>query len=212
MFSGSRVVTLNNSPAPSQSDAEIRGGATPTAYKNGKKMQVGLEQAVKWWPTPMKSDGCGGLGCSGRAGGLNLRTAVTKFPTPTKRDHKGGADWSKRLRDGKRRPRADMTLPDVAEENGGQLNPMWVEWLMGWPLNWTRLDSLPKESNPLPDLSHGGAHEYGNMGPPWWKSEPEGVPRVAIGVKARVNRLTALGNGQVPACAAEAFRRLTARL
>jgi hypothetical protein len=21
--------------------------------------------------------------------------------------------------------------------NGGQLNPTWVEWLMGWPLGWT---------------------------------------------------------------------------
>ena len=24
---------------------------------------------------------------------------------------------------------------------GGQLNPTWVEWLMGWPLGWTALDS-----------------------------------------------------------------------
>lgn len=24
-------------------------------------------------------------------------------------------------------------------ENGGQLNPTWVEWLMGWPLEWTDL-------------------------------------------------------------------------
>ena len=23
--------------------------------------------------------------------------------------------------------------------NGGQLNPTWVEWLMGWPLEWTAL-------------------------------------------------------------------------
>lgn len=42
-----------------------------------------------------------------------------------------------------------------------------------------------------------------------WSLEPD-VGRVADGVAARVDRLTALGNGQVPACAAEAFRRLTA--
>jgi hypothetical protein len=24
-------------------------------------------------------------------------------------------------------------------ENGGQLNPVWVEWLMGFPLEWTVL-------------------------------------------------------------------------
>jgi len=26
--------------------------------------------------------------------------------------------------------------------NGGKLNPMWVEWLMGWPLGWTDLKPL----------------------------------------------------------------------
>jgi hypothetical protein len=26
--------------------------------------------------------------------------------------------------------------------NGGKLNPMWVEWLMGWPLGWTDLRPL----------------------------------------------------------------------
>jgi hypothetical protein len=24
----------------------------------------------------------------------------------------------------------------------GQLNPTWVEWLMGWPLGWTDLNAL----------------------------------------------------------------------
>jgi DNA (cytosine-5)-methyltransferase 1 len=24
--------------------------------------------------------------------------------------------------------------------NGGKLNPMWVEWLMGFPLGWTDLE------------------------------------------------------------------------
>jgi DNA (cytosine-5)-methyltransferase 1 len=26
--------------------------------------------------------------------------------------------------------------------NGGKLNPMWVEWLMGWPVGWTDLKPL----------------------------------------------------------------------
>lgn len=42
----------------------------------------------------------------------------------------------------------------------------------------------------------------------WWATEPD-VGRVVNGLAARVDRLTALGNGQVPACAAEAYRRLT---
>jgi DNA (cytosine-5)-methyltransferase 1 len=42
----------------------------------------------------------------------------------------------------------------------------------------------------------------------WWKAEPN-VGRVANGVAARVDRLKAIGNGQVPLCAAEAWRLLT---
>ena len=41
----------------------------------------------------------------------------------------------------------------------------------------------------------------------WWQAEPN-VGRVADGVAARVDRLKAIGNGQVPLCAAEAFRLL----
>ena len=42
----------------------------------------------------------------------------------------------------------------------------------------------------------------------WWSVEPP-VGRVAHGVANRVDRLKAVGNGQVPACAAAAWRLLT---
>ena len=41
----------------------------------------------------------------------------------------------------------------------------------------------------------------------WWQAEPN-VGRVADGVAARVDRLKAIGNGQVPLCAATAWRIL----
>ena len=43
----------------------------------------------------------------------------------------------------------------------------------------------------------------------WWQTEPD-VGRVADGVDARVDRLKAIGNGQVPLCAATAWRILSA--
>jgi DNA (cytosine-5)-methyltransferase 1 len=43
----------------------------------------------------------------------------------------------------------------------------------------------------------------------WWEVEPD-VGRVADGVAARVDRLKAIGNGQVPLCAATAWRILSA--
>lgn len=42
-----------------------------------------------------------------------------------------------------------------------------------------------------------------------WQSEPD-VGRVVNGLAAKMDRLKAIGNGQVPQCAAEAFRRLLA--
>jgi DNA (cytosine-5)-methyltransferase 1 len=41
----------------------------------------------------------------------------------------------------------------------------------------------------------------------WWEAEPN-VGRVADGVAARVDRLKAIGNGQVPLCAATAWKIL----
>jgi DNA (cytosine-5)-methyltransferase 1 len=49
------------------------------------------------------------------------------------------------------------------------------------------------------------------IGPDWWAVEPR-LGRVAHGVAHRVDRLRAIGNGQVPAVAAMAFRELAGRL
>ena len=45
----------------------------------------------------------------------------------------------------------------------------------------------------------------------WWKAEPK-LDRMADGVADRVDRVKAIGNGQVPAVAAMAFRILSERL
>ena len=45
----------------------------------------------------------------------------------------------------------------------------------------------------------------------WWSCEPN-IQRVAHGVAARVDRLKAIGNGQVPLCAATAWNILKGRI
>jgi hypothetical protein len=66
------------------------------------------------------------------------------WPTPSTRDHKGGYIGG-RIRNGK----VSWDTLDVAvqhtdnqSKDGGQLNPKWVEWLIGWPLGWTDLKPL----------------------------------------------------------------------
>jgi hypothetical protein len=111
-----------------------------TAYrKDGKKIQVGLESAVRKWPTPNAADanrkGADYAKAARGAGGDDLQTAVLKqFRTPSSRDWKGmsAASWRSRTS-------GDPT-PTLPDQDGGQLNPPWVEWLMGFPLGWTDLE------------------------------------------------------------------------
>lgn len=78
--------------------------------------------------------------------------------------------------------------------NGGQLNPYWVEWLMGWPIGWTSLKPLDKEVFKI----------WKSTSPQkWWATDPADVgqiPRVTTDNEHRKQRLICLGNGQVPAC------------
>ena len=66
------------------------------------------------------------------------------FPTPTTRDYKGGYKTESLTRkDGKSRhldalPNAVLDGAGV-ETVTGQLNPDWVEWLMGWPIGYSAL-------------------------------------------------------------------------
>lgn len=56
----------------------------------------------------------------------------------------------------------------------------------------------------------GGGQEIGGVDSCWWTTEPD-VGRVAHGVAHRVDRLKAIGNGQVPLVAALAFLILSSR-
>ena len=78
----------------------------------------------------------------------------------------------------------------------GQLNPDWVEWLMGWPIGWTSTQPLSPER--FQQYTEG-------MPGDWWVSEPHATPRLCEDAPDRASRLKAIGNGQVPLCNAAAF-------
>ena len=71
------------------------------------------------------------------------------------------------------------------------MNPDWVGWLMGVPIGWESLESLPPENfNEWLDCQRDGT---------WW-DEDRGLPRVDVDITDRASRLKALGNGIVPQC------------
>lgn len=146
--------TKNMYPTPTQDSASER----TKKYSQGG---IPLPMAVKMFPTP--TAGCveGGEQSSRvemtESGGFILRkknkpdsTFGAKlsdamlylekmYPTPVARDHKDAGyniTW-KESRDQK------SSLPrQVLKDNkpGGKLNPNFVEFLMGYPMNWTKID------------------------------------------------------------------------
>ena len=50
---------------------------------------------------------------------------------------------------------AKRNEPTLASRVGGKLNPTWVEWLMGWPLEWTDLKPLEMDKFQQWQQQHG---------------------------------------------------------
>lgn len=123
---------------------------TPTVNGNhnraglSKKSGDGLATAVKRWATPSARDWRSGK-ASEETHQRNARPLseqvirAEKFRAPTQTD---ATKWNNASVQERRAKGRSVRLPNqVAPGRGGQLNPMWVEWLMGWPLGWT--DSRP---------------------------------------------------------------------
>jgi hypothetical protein len=97
------------------------------------------------WPIPDAN--CGQRGTqpnwkpirkSGQPAQYTINQAVRdKFPTPTAHNAKENASPSEYNRN----------EPTLATHAGGKLNPMWVEWLMMFPLGWTDLKPLEMDKS-----------------------------------------------------------------
>ncbi len=131
-------------PTPTVCGNDNRTGASPTSGD-------GLATADRRWPTPTAKLGDPRRGFPSPAlgqarldsGRSNLDDAVaarSTWPTPTARDWKSGSASPETM------ARNSRPLSEAA--GPGQLNPTWVEWLMGCPTGWTDCASLGTESSP----------------------------------------------------------------
>jgi hypothetical protein len=117
----------------------------PTPHSNchtgaGKRGDGGenLQTAVMW-PTPTVQDSKGKEKSPSQKHKINElaikvyqeTNAVMNYPSPRTRGLCGGSGHKQML--------VDKFGEEEGREifNGGQLNPTWVDWLMGYPIGWT---------------------------------------------------------------------------
>lgn len=122
--------------ATPKSPEQLEAAKARALAKHGRPMGFSnLNERVQMWPTPRATDGSHGGRVTERKGreGGNLIEAVSArmFPTPTARDWRSGKASLATM---------ERNARPLSEAIGGSLNPTWVEWLQGFPPNWTEVD------------------------------------------------------------------------
>jgi hypothetical protein len=132
------MARFNLWPTPTASLGTNGGRITPNKARDGGTLIEAI--SMQMWPTPTARDWKSGQ-ASNSTYQRNSRplSEVVLWPTPTAITNSGGPALCKWGGSGSRQKLKNLVSP--AELNG-QLNPTWVEWLMGWPIGWTGLEPL----------------------------------------------------------------------
>jgi hypothetical protein len=133
-------------PTPVATDAGSGRMNTSTSAGSTPRPTLALMARKDLWPTPQARDfRSGDKPDSQRAQrkiaqgwSPNLNDVVLWWPTPTAHNAKETNAPSE----------AQRNTPTLAAQAGGQLNPSWVEQLMGWPIGHTDLKPLGTDKCP----------------------------------------------------------------
>ena len=135
---------------PPKSEQALLREATVTRL--GRSKPANLRDQVSNmmnWPTPNSRDWKDGQTAGNRKSpGLGV---VAHWPTPRTKGMCGGSGSWDLLNKNTTVEEARL----MGAGNGGQLNPTWVEWLMGWPIGWTDLKPLVTDKSHCAPQQHG---------------------------------------------------------
>jgi hypothetical protein len=138
-------------PTPSTRDYKGANSADHLENGTGRKHMDQLPNFVEHvWSTPRASDGeKGGPNQAFGAGGIPLAAPSVQWPTPTSLSfgdsHQPGNSRSYNLTMELAKPISSLPGPviypvgEISSKERRSLNPLFVEWLMGWPPGWTLL-------------------------------------------------------------------------
>lgn len=181
---------------------EERRWSTPQACDGGQGAVIGKEDVFKRLPDgrlrKINKNGVDGSIGLAREVVLENRNWPTVCATETRQGYQNRNNGKK----GTQKSLSTVVIDSErdclveSESSRGQLNPQWVEQLMGYPDGWTDPDC----DDPTPW-----------MGWPARPGEPQYPyehPRTVVGMKNRAKRLKALGNSVVPQQAEPIFRTI----
>jgi hypothetical protein len=140
---------------PTPRAADVEGGAVKNVQlenghffrenKKGVRWGVKLRDAMEMYPTPtrgmykqdVKDNGEYARSIKEKGHQIMLPAFMKLYPTPTTRDHKDST-----LSPAYKNRNSDSLPVKMMKEGkpGGRLNPNFVEFLMGYPMNWTKID------------------------------------------------------------------------
>ena len=140
--SGSRLTgkESHHVPTPTAQDGISRKSTSSEVLNFDTNKSVSLDRWVGMWPTPNSLD----WKDTGDPSLANIAARESARPTPRTRHLCGGTGSHELLK----KRKEDGTISEserLAMSGGGQLNPLWVEWLMGWPIGWTALGAAATE-------------------------------------------------------------------
>jgi hypothetical protein len=153
---------------PTPTDVSKGGGSSRSGDRIGETPSLQGMARKGNWPTPAGIGGLDGHG-SELSQAVKYRTEPGG-PTPTSSDYKtpptnlGSRSKSSVM------PDSEHALPAVV---GGQLSPTWVEWLMGFPLEWTACADSETRSSRKSRKSSGGASSPPKETPPMYDLRDE---------------------------------------
>jgi hypothetical protein len=118
-----------------------------TGLDGGSNSRKALRKRIEKFPTPVVHDykvGAKGYGL----GAMFHKKNQATWPTPLSTEYKANRVKRKNHQNG-------LTQAVLETQDGGQLNQMWVEWLMGWPIGWTDLKPLEMDKFHFVQQQHG---------------------------------------------------------